>query len=198
MNQYISKFKDLFGLNSTDNDMYLPEYDTEKIEWMQTGSEASNHEDGILGDYLPPLYWYSRSIETAPDYETPILSGETKTGIQYAYICSHRSEFTEQYRVNEDITLQLTSDGNGKLELELIIDDFEKWASTSRLHQDPSYGTQVLGLGGYYYVQLTGEIEDALNARALFFECDVSHERYSTSYTISGLEVENILNEYFS
>lgn len=78
-----------------------------------------------------------------------------------------------------------------QMDVSILIDDFEKWASTSRLYQ--GYNGEELGFGGKFYVTLSEEVREALERRHLFFDTVVKSERYSTTVGVSAPELEELL-----
>lgn len=165
---------------------------------MAQAAEQSSWENGVIGDMYESFYHYRRAYNTAPEYETPIISQETKYHLQLDYVSAFKHSFQNEYKVNEDITLITRSeDGEENLIVELCIDDFEKWASSSRLIHDPSNGDQILGLGGKYYVDLEDEIIDTVKDHPLpSFESVELKEKYRLNIPISVKKLEKMCDEF--
>jgi len=162
-------------------------------EWLVDSAEASSFEDGLLGNYLGSFYWYIRASETAPDYEKPIISTRIKARLRYDYVCAYENEFEHTYNINEDITIKTVSlDEDSKLNISILIDDFEKWASSSRLYQYTEF--DILGLAGKYYVDLLSDVRDALNTTNLWIPAETERQKYTGEVYISGKQVEEILD----
>jgi len=162
-------------------------------DWLVKSAEASNFKDGLLGNYVDSLYWYMRASETAPDYEKPVLSTESKARLRYDYICAYENEFEHTYNVNEDITIKTESSGkDSKLKISILITDFEKWASGSRLYQYTEF--EILGLAGKYYVDLLSDIRDSLNITHLWITAENERQEYTSEVHISGKQVEQLLD----
>ena len=149
----------------------------------------------LLGDYLGSFYWYLRAYETAPDYETPVVSTRVKARLRYDYVCAYENDFEHKYTINENITIKTVSSGDdSKLNINILVDDFEKWASSSRLYQYTEF--DILGLAGKYYVDLLSDIRDALNITHLWITAETERQKYTGEVHISGKRVEEILDTF--
>jgi len=162
-------------------------------DWMVKSAEVSNFKDGLLGNYVNGFYWYIRAYETAPEYEKPVLSADTKARLRYDYICAYENEFEHTYNINDDITIKTESSGeDSKLNISILVDDFEKWASSSRLYQFTEF--EILGLAGKYYVDLESNIRDSLNTNHLWIKAETEKQKYAGEKHISGKKVEQLLD----
>lgn len=160
-------------------------------EWM---AEATQHSrwahDGVISK--PSFYWYDRASKTAPEYETPILSDDQRKFLKYDYYSAYLNNFSRDYQVNEDITIRTQSDEPRILRVEIHIDDFEQWASTSRLHQG-FRENDSLRLAGKFYVELLGEIDAVIGKRGVFFEAEKPKQLYSLELFVPDREIERIM-----
>lgn len=164
--------------------------------WMLKASRNSDWSEGITSG-AHPMHGYYRACETAPDYEKPILKDEVKNCLMYDLVSSVRNTFQREYEVNDDISIVTESnnpDENGLVIKVKINDNFEKWASHSRLRGEDGFQGDFLGLAGQYYVDLLSEIRDAINQKHLNFECVKEREEYSVECFCSNNKLNNILN----
>lgn len=158
--------------------------ETHFSEWAENAAENSSWSDGILGQFDDSMYWLIQARKTAPDYESPILSRKMKANIAHDYVSSLKHAVSESYEVNDDVTIRIESDMcEEEIHISIDVDDFERWASDSRLYNDSN--PEHLGFAGKFYVDLVTEISDALGVRMLVFECDEPHQRYSESCSVS-------------
>lgn len=184
----IDSLKSLFGISQPKTTESTDEFRIPK--WMSTASEASGWDTGLLTESTN-FYWYMRAYETAPDYTKPLLSSKQKALISYDHLSAFRNEFEREYQVNKDVIVRTESDGDGFIRVRILVDDFERWASGSRLAQ--GFTGETLGLGGKFYVDLANDIRDAFNNRHLMFDTVITGEEYVTEVPISCSEVEERL-----
>jgi len=147
----------------------------------------------ITGEALDGFYRYMRAYETAPDYDEPILTEELRNRLKYDLVSSVGHEFSHEYPINKWITIVSESNADDGLYIVRIkIDDFEKWASTSRINGN--FKGDSLGMGGKYYVDLISEIKDAVEHNHSFFECVKEREEYVMTCSCSKRKLDLILN----
>lgn len=179
----------LFG--SKDNTQQEPIYPVE--DWMQKAAESSGWDTGIANTF-DANYRYMRAIQTAPDYDTPILNEAQKNNIMYDLVSSVGNNFNREYEVNEDITIVTESkDDKSELIIRIKISDFEKWASNSRIYGEKGFEGEILDLGGKYYVDLRTEISEAINQRHLHYQCVKEREEYIIKTYCTDHKLKSIL-----
>lgn len=164
--------------------------------WMLKASRNSDWSDGITSG-ADPSHGYYRAYETAPDYEKPILKYEVKNYLMYDLVSSVRNAFQREYEVNDDISIVTesnNSDGNGLVIKVKINDNFEEWASHSRLKGEDGFQGDFLCLAGQYYVDLISEIQDSINQKHLSFDCVKEREEYSVECCCSNDKLNDVLN----
>lgn len=181
----------LFGSEPTENQSQT--YDIE--DWMIQASENSSWPDGLVGFKSDGIYRYMRANQTAPDYDKPILTDEQKNQLMYDLVSSVGNSFKNKYEVNEDIQIISESNENNSSHIITIqIDDFEKWASNSRIYGNGKFHGETLGMGGKYYVDLTGEIRSALSQKHAFFNCIEERQEYMMKCSCPKHKLDSILN----
>jgi len=137
-------------------------------KWMETASEHSNWNSGILSEGMGSLYWLRRASQTAPEYDAPLLSIEQKANIRHDRIVALRHSFEHSYTINEDVRVVVSSlPKECVLRIGIEIDEFEKWASTSRLYQFSGDDFHSLGLTGTFYRDLISELSETIGAASL-------------------------------
>lgn len=162
--------------------------------WMMKASRNSDWSDGIVsGSY--PLHGYNRAYKTAPDYEKPILKDKVKDCLMYDLVSSVRNTFQREYEVNDDVSIVTESNKPDGLVIKVKINDnFEKWASNSRLKDKDGFQGDFLGLAGIYYVDLISEIRDSVNQKHLSPDCVKEREEYSLECYCPNDELNDVLN----